>query len=135
VDLAPRRFADAVVLSPAGRIDHGSADRFRAALQPFADRCRGEAERVVIDLGGVEHVSSAGLRVLMLARKQVKAQSGTLVVASLQPVVREIFEISRFTLVFDVFASVREALAAISPAALAAYDAAAGGPPAPGGPG
>jgi anti-anti-sigma regulatory factor len=58
----------------------------------------------------------------MLARKQAKAQAGTLVVARLQPVVREIFEISRFTLVFDIFGSVREALARISPSGLAAFD-------------
>jgi len=42
------------------------------------------------------------------------------VAVSLQPVVREIFEISRFTLVFDVFDSVQDALRAISPGAAAA---------------
>jgi hypothetical protein len=35
-------------------------------------------------------------------------------VAALQPLVREVFEISRFTLLFTVFPSVREALAALS---------------------
>jgi hypothetical protein len=37
--------------------------------------------------------------------------------------VREIFEISRFNLVFECFGSVREALVKISPAAVAIYDA------------
>ncbi len=60
----------------------------------------------------------------MLARKQAKAQGGTLVVAGLGPVVKEIFEISRFTVVFDIFATVRDALVRISPTALAAFDAA-----------
>jgi anti-anti-sigma regulatory factor len=59
----------------------------------------------------------------MLAEKQAKAQGGVIVVAAMQPVVKEIFEISRFTLVFDTFASVREALARFSPAALQAYQA------------
>jgi anti-anti-sigma regulatory factor len=44
------------------------------------------------------------------------------VVAALQPVVREIFEISRFNLVFQCFGSVREALSKVSPAGLAVYD-------------
>jgi anti-anti-sigma factor len=78
----------------------------------------------VLDLSKVDYISSAGLRVLMLARKQAKAQGGTLVVAGLTPVVKEIFEISRFTVVFEVFASVRDALARISPSAAAAFDAA-----------
>jgi anti-anti-sigma factor len=79
---------------------------------------------VVIDLADVEYISSVGLRVLMLASKQAKAQGGALVVADLQPVVREIFEISRFTLVVEVFATLREALAKLSPAALAAFESA-----------
>jgi len=41
----------------------------------------------------------------------------------MQPVVKEIFEISRFTLVFETFATVREAIAKVSPAALKAYQA------------
>jgi anti-sigma B factor antagonist/stage II sporulation protein AA (anti-sigma F factor antagonist) len=65
----------------------------------------------VLDLGAVDYVSSAGLRVLMLASRQARAQGGTIVIAALQPVVREIFEISKFTLVFPCFATVAEALA------------------------
>jgi anti-anti-sigma regulatory factor len=59
----------------------------------------------------------------MLAEKQAKAQGGTIVVAAMQPVVKEIFEISRFTLVFETFPTVGEALAKLSPAALKAYRA------------
>jgi len=43
-------------------------------------------------------------------------------VAALQPVVREIFEISKFTLVMNVESTVRAALANLSPSALAAFD-------------
>src|SRR5262245_34626583 len=105
MDLAPRRFADTLVLAPAGRIDH--ADAFQEALAPFMQRCAAGQDQLVLDLSRVDYISSAGLRVLMLARKQAKHQGGTLVVATLQPVVKEIFEISRFTIVFDVVASVR----------------------------
>jgi len=59
----------------------------------------------------------------MLASKQAKAQRGALGIAALQPAVGEIFDISRFTMVLDVFPSVREGLAQISPPALAAFDA------------
>jgi len=60
----------------------------------------------------------------MLASKQVKAQGGALAVADLQPVVREIFEISRFNLVLEVFPTLREALASCPPAALTAFESA-----------
>ena len=122
MDLLPRRFADTLVLAPAGRIDHASAESLKEALAPYLGRCAAGQDQLVLDLSGVDYISSAGLRVLMLARKQAKAQGGTLVVAALSPVVREIFEISRFTVVFEVFPSAREALARVSTAALAAFD-------------
>src|SRR5262245_44109478 len=124
MDLHPKRFADVVVLSPAGRVDHGTAERFKDALRPHLEQCATGQQSVVLDLSGVDYISSAGLRVLMLARKQAKTQGGTLVVAGLTPVVKEIFEISRFTVVFEVFGSVRDAIARISPGAIAAFDAA-----------
>jgi anti-anti-sigma factor len=115
MDLSPKRFADTVVLAPTGRIDHSRSEDFRDALRPHLERCAAGQDHLVLDLSGVDYISSAGLRVLMLARKQAKAQGS---------VVKEIFEISRFTVVFDIFATVREALGRVSPAALAAFDAA-----------
>jgi anti-sigma B factor antagonist len=79
---------------------------------------------VVVDLGRVDYISSVGLRVLMVAAKAMRARKAKIAVAALQPVVAEIFEISRFHHVVDVRRNVREAIAAVSPQALAAYDTA-----------
>ncbi len=124
MELVTKRFADTAVLCPKGRIDHATADAFKAALGPYLAACGAGRDRVVIDMSGVEYISSVGLRVLMLASKQAKAQGAPLAVCGLQPVVREIFEISRFNLVMPVFATLREALAALSTEALAAFEAA-----------
>ena len=123
MELVSKRFADTAVVFPQGRIDHATAEQFKAALVPHLVGADGR-DRVVIDLTGVEYISSVGLRVLMLASKQAKAQDCALAVCALQPVVREIFEISRFNLVLQVFPSLREALAALSTEALAAFEAA-----------
>jgi len=112
MDLAQKRIAGTVVLAPSGRIDHATAEAFKTSLGPHVARCAAGQDRLVLDFSAVEYISSAGLRVLMLAAKQAKAQGGVLAVAALQPIVREIFEISRFTLVLKVFATVDEALAA-----------------------
>ena len=124
MELPLRRFADTVVIAPAGRIDQANADAFKAALAPHLEQCTKDGDRLVLDLSGLDYISSAGLRVLMLAAKQSKAQSGTLMLSGLQPLVREIFEISRFTLLFDIAPSVREALGRASASALAAFEAA-----------
>lgn len=122
MNLPPVRFADTVVLAPAGRIDLTNYEEFKGALWPHLEACRAGGDRLVIDLGQVEYVSSAGLLALMLASKQVAAQGGSLVIAALQPFVMEVFEVSRFTTILDIAPSTREALARISPAALAAFD-------------
>jgi anti-anti-sigma factor len=110
LQLSSARHGDAVVLSPRGRIDHASAEAFKAALAPHLERC-GPGRPLILDLAGVDYIASVGLRVLMLASRQARAQGGTILVAALQPLVREIFEISKFTLVFPCFASVADAVA------------------------
>ena len=122
--LSPKRFADAVVVFPVGRIDQSSADTFMEALAPHLERCAAGEDRLVLDLSDLEYISSAGLRVLMLAAKQTKAQGGTLLVTGLQPLVKEILEISRFTMVLDITPSLRDALAKASASALTAFETA-----------
>ena len=115
MQLTHRRVGKALVLAAAGRIDHASAEAFKTALQPHLEQCKSGGDVVVLDLSGVEYISSVGLRVLMLAAKQTRAVQGAIAVAALQPVVKEIFEISKFTLVLPCYADVREALAALAP--------------------
>ncbi|HMH17611.1 MAG TPA: STAS domain-containing protein [Burkholderiales bacterium] len=124
--VSQERYGDALVLTPIGRIDNSTTDGLKSGLDAYVASCRDGGDRLVLDFSKVDYISSVGLRVLMLAGKRVREQGGFIVIAALQPVVREIFEISRFNLVFQCFGSVREALAKISPSALAAYESARG---------
>lgn len=126
MDVSCSRFADVVVAAPAGRVDHTNAESLSSALAPLLSPIDGRARALVLDFERVDYISSVGLRVLMVAAKEARACRSRIAVAALQPVVGEIFAISRFDHVLDVFASVREAIALISPAALREFDAAAG---------
>jgi len=88
----------------------------------FVDAAAHDGGAIVLDLSQLEYVSSAGLRCFMLASRQAKAQHGRIFVAALQPMVREIFEISHFNLVFQVFPTLREAMAAVSSEAALAFE-------------
>ena len=118
-------YADVLVATAAGRIDFAGAQVLEGALAP-ALVPDAPHRAIVVDLAGVDYISSVGLRVLMVAAKAMRARKAVIAVASLQPVVAEIFEISRFHHVVDVRGSVRDAIAAVSPGALAAYDRAGG---------
>lgn len=122
MDLAQRNFANILVLSPKGRLDHDNCEAFQLGLRPHIDALAQDSGGIVFDLSGLEYVSSAGLRCFMLAARQARARQARIVIASMRPVVSEIFQISRFNLVFDVYPSLRDALAAVSPAACAAFD-------------
>jgi anti-anti-sigma factor len=91
------------------RLDFSEAAGFQERLLDAVDAGGGT---LVIDFGAVEYIASVGLRALILASKKSKAAGGTLVVARLQPLVREIFEISRFDQLLTVTDNVAEALAA-----------------------
>lgn len=120
--LNQRRYGDALVLSPVGRLDQDSSEGFRTELQPLLEGAVREGNSIVLDLSGLEYVSSAGLRCFSLAAKQARAQGSRIVVAGMTPLVAEIFQISRFNMLFDIHPGVREALVAVSPSAVAAYD-------------
>ena len=117
-----KSFANARAVFPKGRLDHENCEPFRAELSVHLDAAVQAGEPLVLDLSGLEYVSSAGLRCLMLAAKEASARKGRVLVAAMQPVVAEIFQISRFHLVFEVFPTLREALASVSPQAAEAFD-------------
>ena len=120
--LPVRRFANSLVLGVGGRLDQDNCEGFRIDLMAQVEQSAHDGGTVILDLSALEYVSSAGLRCFMLASRQAKAQHGRIFVASLQPMVAEIFEISHFNLVFQVFPTVREALAAASSEAAVAFD-------------
>jgi anti-sigma B factor antagonist len=122
MNVTSRRFANAVVLAVSGRLDQDTCDAFRGDLSRHVEDSARGGGAIVLDLSGLEYVSSAGLRCFMLASRQAKALSGRIFVAALQPMVREIFEISHFNLVFQVFPTIREALGAVSAEAAAAFE-------------
>src|SRR5687767_14711718 len=122
MNVTARHFANAVVLHASGRLDQDTCDGFRGELAQYVDSSSRAGGAIILDLSGLEYVSSAGLRCFMLASRQAKAQNGRIYVAALQPMVSEIFEISHFNLVFRVFPTVREALGAVSAEAAAAFD-------------
>ncbi len=101
---------DVVVLSPVGRLNNDTSPEFQSRLLG----CVGAAAaRVLVDFSRVDYISSAGLRALMAASKQSKATGGRLAVTGLNPVVKEIFTISRFSYVVNVFETLAEALSAL----------------------
>lgn len=123
MEFSSKRFAEVVVAVPSGKLDHPSAAALEAALRPLIAEGAKDGTPLVIDFAGVTYISSMGLRVLMVAAKAMRGHGRRIAAAALAPTVAEIFAIARFNHVLEVFPSVRDALAALSATAVAAYDA------------
>jgi stage II sporulation protein AA (anti-sigma F factor antagonist) len=106
MEILPRKLANVCVIGIQGRLDSGTADSLAQYLQ---QAIHGGERRVVIDGETLDYISSAGLRVLLVAAKQLKPLNGHIVLSSLMPHIREVFEVAGFTSVFPVYGTVEQA--------------------------
>lgn len=114
MELSSRQLGSVRVIDVQGRLDHAQAKAFEAALAPHLTDCSKGGTPLVLDFSQVVYISSVGLRVLLLAAKQAKAQQGKIVVAALTPIVTEVFQVSHFNLVLQVFPDVAAAVAHVT---------------------
>ncbi len=101
MDVTIENAGGVAVVRPAGRLDFGAADPFMKQLEGTLGAASKPAG-VIIDAAGLEYVSSAGLRVFLVAARAAKAAGIGIAVCSLRKEVREVFEVSGFTRIIDV---------------------------------
>lgn len=82
---------DALVLALTGRLDAAWAGPVQAAIDAAI---RDGEHRLVLDLAGVDYISSAGLRVVIAGYKQLRAIDGAFLVRAAQPGVAKVIELS-----------------------------------------
>lgn len=99
-----------LVLEPVGRLDSLTCREFEARLLA-ASKAGGAS---VVDCAKLEYISSAGLRVLLVAAKQNRTSGGRLALAALRDNVREVFDISGFSTVFAIHPTVAAAVASLA---------------------
>jgi anti-sigma B factor antagonist len=104
----------ATLVIPEGRLDFGAATGFQAQLEQVLAGVRTAPAAVIIDCAGLEYVSSAGLRVFLLAARSSQRAGVRFAMCSLQPAVREVFELSGFNRVIAVHTDRGVALAPLS---------------------
>jgi anti-sigma B factor antagonist len=95
------------VLNVSGKIDAVTSKQLESAIE---EALKLEAEIMLLDLREVEYVSSSGLRVLMVAKERLRKREGDLRLASLQPLVSEVFDITGLKQFFSIYPSQGEAL-------------------------
>jgi len=110
VEIKTEVINNVTVVGLKGRLDINTHGQLEAELNNLAGK---GATKVLVDAGGLEYISSAGLRVLLAAAKNFRKVQGSIGLASLTPTVKQVFEISGFTSIFPIYTSREEAVGAM----------------------
>ena len=94
-----------VRVHPTGSLDSTTAPTLERELTPIL---AGAVQTLVLDMEGVSFISSAGIRVILAARKQMADRKGSLLIANVQPPVAKAFEIVRAIPDMAIFRSITE---------------------------
>jgi anti-anti-sigma factor len=111
MEISQREENGVVFLSFKGRLDGTSAPE---AEQTIRNILENENTRLLFDLELLEYLSSAGLRVVLGAAKEMKRRDGKFVLCALNAYVKEVFEVSGFGAIIPIAESVEAGLKEIT---------------------
>ena len=100
-----------VVIRVNGRIDASASPDLEAV---FDQLIANETGPVVLDAADVDYISSAGLRVLLVALKRLTAKGRRLALSSLNPEVMDVVKLTGFDKLLDCYATLDDATLALN---------------------
>ena len=110
MDIAIRTQADVSLVALAGHLDTNTAPAAQEALDALVT---GGGRKIVVECTDLEYISSAGLRVLLATVKRLERDGGAFHLFGLNETVREVFDISGFSMILKVFGTEEDALRAL----------------------
>lgn len=106
-----RREGQVLVLSPQGRLDSVNTREFQALVMGRID---GGEKSMIMDLSGLDYISSAGIRVMQLASKALKESGGQFLLCAMRDHISNVFRVSGFDRVIAIADTLEDALARFS---------------------
>lgn len=110
MNIEPTQLEKAVLLKVSGRMDAENAHQFEEACNEWIAK---GARHLIVDLDGLQYVSSMGLRSFLAVAQKLQSDSGSLILCRLSGLPRQVFELTRLIGLFPVFDSTQAALATL----------------------
>ena len=95
---------------PVDRIDTVTAKEFEKYMLEAIER----SQKIIISFSKVNYVSSAGLRVILMSAKQVKAKGGAIALCDMADRIFEVFKMSGFDKILNIQPNLEGAKQAVS---------------------
>lgn len=100
MEITVRELKDVDVVTVTGRVDSNTAPRMDQTLKGLVDNRR---HRIVLDLSGVDYMSSAGLRAMVSCLRSVQKWMGNLHLANPSKRVQDVLELAGLDTVFKIY--------------------------------
>ena len=107
MNISTTNIESVAVVRLEGNLDTNTSSDAQESLNQLIE---GGAAKILVNFTGVDFVSSAGLRILLTTAKKLSAAGGNLRISNLNETVSEVFEISGFSTILDVFGSEEDGL-------------------------
>ena len=113
MEIAHRRMNRVDILSVSGRMQAPEAIQFQERINQLFSEGR---FRILLDFANLEYISSPGLRVLIEARKRAREwkvtdfERGDVRIVNLPPRIKEVFDLTGFTSLFQIYDDLVEAV-------------------------
>ncbi|MCB1160827.1 MAG: STAS domain-containing protein [Leptospiraceae bacterium] len=99
---------DVLVVYLEGRLDVSVANEVEEKLAELIDS--GNHDKVLLNMEGIEYMSSSGFRACISTLRKLNAREGVLKICNIKPAVKRIFDVIELTSLFDIFESEESAL-------------------------
>ena len=116
MNIRQEALAEATVVIPEGRLDFDAATGLQQQLEQALAGAGTPPVVVIVDCAALDYVSSAGLRVFLLAARQSQRAGIGFALCALRPAVREVFDLSGFSRVIALHPDRATAVARARPA-------------------
>ncbi|WP_024538031.1 STAS domain-containing protein [Comamonas badia] len=99
MDIITETTGNATIVALQGQVNSANAQALEVQLVALVDA---GARQLVLDCAGLDYISSAGLRLVLVLAKRLKLEGGRLVLCAMRSHVHEVFDISGFLAILDV---------------------------------
>ena len=108
MDISTQRYKHCDLLKVVGRVDSFTAPKL---AETIATINKDEVFKIVIDMTGLEYMSSAGFRALLVGQRNCKRYNrGEIALASVPKRIYDAFELTGFTPLFNIYPDVTAAV-------------------------
>lgn len=107
MEITTRDEGDTKIVMLNGKLDTNTTPAAESEINTLLDA---GASKLLINFEQISYISSSGLRLLLATAKRLKSSGGDLKVCALNEMATEVFEVSGFSSILNVFATEQDAL-------------------------